>query len=110
MWEHQNAAHHYEGMHGKVTYLNISYDDMQGYGYGDMQRMQAPQPDMWEQPSAAQQSQSVPPPPPPPSPSQEEDFVGGASQGFFGEMPPRGAVRHFLLAFCEVLAFTSART
>ena len=64
---------------------------MQGYGYGDVQRMQAPQPDMWESQSAAQQPQSAPSPPPPPLP-QGDEFVGGASQGFFGEMPPRGAV------------------
>ncbi|CAL5229676.1 g13043 [Coccomyxa viridis] len=62
----------------------------QGYGYGDVQRMQAPQPDMWEQQNAAQQPQSMPAPPPPP-PAQEDDFVGGSSQSFFGEMPPRGA-------------------
>ena len=71
---------------------------MQGYGYGDVQRMQAPQPDMWEQQSAAQQPQSAPPAP------QHDDFVGGASQSFFGEMPPRSAVRlctaALLLAAC----------
>lgn len=70
----------------------LSQDDVQGYGYGDVQRMQAPQPDMWEQQNAAQQPQSMPAPPPPP-PAQEDDFVGGSSQSFFGEMPPRGAVR-----------------
>ena len=75
-----------------------SQDDVQGYGYGDVQRMQAPQPDMWEQQSAAQQPQSVPSPStPPPLPSQEDEFVGGSSQSFFGEMPPRGAVRHLCL-------------
>lgn len=80
-------------------------------GYTDVQRMQAPQPDMWEQQSAAQQPQSAPPPPPPPP--QEDDFVGGASQGFFGEMPPRGAVRlSLLLAAAHLLPgiHTSATT
>ena len=71
--------------------------------------MQAPQQDMWEQQSAAQQPQSMPAPPLP-SPSPEDDFVGGSSQGFFGEMPPRGAVRHSPLAFCELLALASACT
>ena len=73
---------------------------MQGYGYGDVQRMEAPQPDTWEQQNAAQQPQSVPPPPPAP-PTQQDEFVGGASQGFFGEMPPRGAVR-LSLACCSL--------
>lgn len=61
-------------------------------GYGEVQRMQAPQPDMWEaQPApAAQPAQRAPPQQPPQPPG--DDFVGGAPQSFFGEMPPRGAV------------------
>ncbi|CAK0784505.1 hypothetical protein CVIRNUC_007709 [Coccomyxa viridis] len=62
-----------------------------GQGYGEVQRMQAPQPDMWEaQPApAAQPAQRAPPQQPPQPPG--DDFVGGAPQSFFGEMPPRGA-------------------
>ena len=55
--------------------------------------MQAPQPDMWEaQPAPAAQPAQRAPQQPPPQPSGD-DFVGGAPQSFFGEMPPPGAVR-----------------
>jgi len=78
---------------------------MQGSGYsGDVQRMQAPPQEMWEQQSAAQQ-QSMPQQPPPQQPlpqqppsqrqSTKDDFEGGAPQSFFGEMPPPGSVRLF---------------
>ena len=52
--------------------------------------MQAPpQPDMWEAQAApvAQPAQRAPQQP------AGDDFVGGTPQSFFGEMPPRGAVR-----------------